>query len=115
MLFTAFKVLFSACVVAFVSWLSGKRPELAGFLVALPLLTLLVLPLSYIEYQNPDNAVRFAHSIMTAIPISLMFFVPFLFAHKIPGGFWTLYLSGIACLTAGYFLHRWLMDLFYSN
>ena len=110
--FTVFKIMFSGFMVAFVSWLAGKRPELAGFIVALPLITLLVLPLSYAEYQNPDNAVQFARGIMVGVPVSLLFFVPFLLAHKIPGSFWTLYFSGIACLVAGYFIHRWVMTLF---
>ena len=31
------KVLLAALVIAFASWLSGKKPELSGFIIALPL------------------------------------------------------------------------------
>ena len=67
MLLTLFKLGVSASMIAFASWLSGKKPELAGFIIALPLLTLLVLPFSYIEYQDPAASVRFAKSIFTAV------------------------------------------------
>ena len=111
MWFAAFKIFFSAGVIAFASWLSGKRPELAGFMIALPLVTLLVLPFSYAEYKDPAASVRFAQSIVAAIPISLLFFVPFLLAARLEWGFWGLYLSGLALLVAGYFLHKWIMGL----
>lgn len=88
MLFAAFKIAFSACVLAFASWLSGKRPEMAGFIVALPLVTLLVLPFSFAEYHDPAASIRFARSIFTAVPLSLLFFVPFLLADRLPFGFW---------------------------
>jgi len=111
MLFTAFKVAFSATMIAFASWLAGKKPELAGFIIALPLVTLLVLPLSYIEYQDPANSVRFAKSIFAAIPLTMLFFVPFLMAAKLDFGFWALYAAGIALLVAGYFIHQWILTL----
>ena len=117
MVFTAFKLIISAIIIAFSSWLAGKKPELAGFIVALPLVTLLVLPLSYAEYQNPENAAVFAKSIFLAIPLTLTFFIPFLAANKImplvpsAWGFWVLYGSGIACLAAAYFTHQYLSKI----
>lgn len=117
MLFTAFKILFSACIIAFSSWLAGKRPELAGFIIALPLMTLLVLPFNFAEYQDPENTVTFAKSILVAVPLSLTFFIPFLLADKIMAvapegfGFWAVYVSGLACLSGAYFLHQWITKL----
>ena len=117
MLFTAFKILFSACLIAFSSWLAGKRPELAGFIIALPLMTLLVLPFNFAEYQDPQNTVTFAKSILVAVPLSLTFFIPFLMAEKIMAiapegfGFWSVYGAGLACLTAAYFAHQWINKL----
>ena len=113
MWFALFKIGLSACVIAFASWLSGKRPELAGFIIALPLMTLLVLPFSYAEYQNAATSVTFAKSIMLAVPLSLSFFLPFLFADKIMAaipqefGFWALYGLGLVCLVGSYFIHQY--------
>ena len=112
MLFTAFKVFFSAGLIAFASWLSGKRPELAGFITALPIVTLLVLPFSHIEYSDPQTSIQFARSIFLAVPLSLSFFVPFLLADKLQLSFWGLYVSGLVLLSAAYFVHKSLMNLF---
>lgn len=106
----AFKIVVSASVIAFASWLSGKKPELAGFIIALPLVTLLVLPFSYAEYQDSEKAARFAQSIFVAVPLSLLFFVPFLLAQKLMWNFWALYGAGLILLMAGYFAHKFLMS-----
>lgn len=103
------KIAIAAGVITFSSWLSKTRPDLAGFIIALPLSTLLVLAFSYAEYHDPAASVRFAKSIFIAIPMSLLFFVPFLLADKLPFGFWGLYLSGIALIAVGYFLHGWIL------
>lgn len=105
------KIVISVSVIVFASWLSGKKPELAGFVIALPLASMLVLAFSYAEYQNAENSVRFAKSILAAIPLSLLFFVPFLLAQKLPLGFWGIYASGIALLIVGYFAHVFIMKM----
>ena len=111
MILTALKIVISASVIAFASWLSGKKPELAGFIIALPLATLLALPFSYAQYADPQASIRFAQSILAAVPLSLVFFLPFLLADKIPLGFWGLYGLGLALLVGAYFMHRWIMGM----
>ncbi len=106
----AFKIAFSATLIAFASWLAGKKPELAGFIIALPLTTLLVLPLSYLEFQEAEKAVTFAKSILVGVPVSLLFFVPFLLANKLAWNFWALYGAGLILLAAGYGVHRFVMN-----
>ena len=105
----AAKTLIAGLAIAFSSWLAGKRPELAGFIIALPLTTLLALAFAQVEHQDPENSVRFAKSIFTAIPISLLFFLPFLAATKLQWPFWGLYAGGLAMLAVGYFVHKWIM------
>lgn len=112
MFFPVLKIAISACVIAFASWLSQKRPDLAGFIIALPLSTMLVLLFSYGEYNDPVASIRFAKSIFLAIPMSLLFFVPFLLAHKLPFGFWGLYAAGFILLVIGYFGHTFIMKQF---
>ncbi len=109
MLWPAAKIILSACVIAFASWLSGKKPELAGFIIALPLMSLLALAFSYTEFKDAEASVRFAKSIVTAVPLSLLFFAPFLLAQRLQLGFWALYGSGVLLLVAGYFIHVWVM------
>lgn len=103
-----FNVALSAIVISFASWLSGRYPVAAGFVVALPLATMLVLPLSYAEHENAESTVLLAKSILIAIPVSLGFFLPFLFADRAGLSFWQTYALGCAMLPAGFFLHRFI-------
>lgn len=110
--FTVLKICTAALLISFVSWLSGKKINLAGFLTALPLTTLLALAFSQAEWGNSSQSVAFAKSIFLAVPVSLLFFVPFLFAEKWNLSFWTCYGLGILLLAIGYFLHSFLVARF---
>jgi hypothetical protein len=105
------KVFIAATVISFCSWLSDKRPELAGYIVALPIATLVALAFSQIEWGNTANTIRFAKSILVALPFSLLFFIPFLLADRFGLSFWSCYASGLALLLAGYFMHKLVMEL----
>jgi uncharacterized membrane protein YczE len=54
------KVLLAALVIAFASWLSGKKPELSGFIIALPIASIIAIAFSYLEHKNTENTVIFA-------------------------------------------------------
>lgn len=71
----ALRIATAACVITFGSWLSGKKPELAEFIVALPLASLLVLAFSYIEHRDAEASITFAKSILVGIPVSYLFFL----------------------------------------
>jgi hypothetical protein len=101
-----FNVLVSALAISFASWLSGRFPAAAGFIVALPLATMLVLPLSYREHGSAETSLLLAKSILLAIPVSLAFFVPFLLAGRLALSFWQAYALGCLALAVGFLLHR---------
>ena len=105
------KVLLAALVIAFASWLSGKKPELSGFIIALPIASIIVIAFSYLEHKNTENSVIFAKSILVGVPISYLFFVPFFFAKSLNMNFWLIYGSGLILLIIGYFLHRYITNL----
>ena len=105
MLSAVAKVIVSAITISFVSWLSGKKTSVAGFLTALPLTTLLALAFSRIEWQDSAQSVEYAKSIFLGVPLSLLFFVPFLLAEKFSLGFWSCYTSGIVLLGVGFVIH----------
>lgn len=104
------KTVLSALLISFVSTLSEKKVGLAGFLTALPLTTLLALAFSHIEFNNSAQSVEYAKSVFFAIPVSLLFFVPFLLATKLQLNFWTCYIFGISLLGVGYFIHKVLVS-----
>lgn len=99
--------LVSALVIGGAAWLSRRYPSGAGFLVALPLATMLVLPLAYLQHRDPGSAFQMARSILVAVPITVLFFVPFLMRDRF--SFWGAYALGCALLPVGYFLHRAIM------
>lgn len=96
--------LVSALLIATVAWISRKMPETAGFIVALPVATILVLPLAYLQHRDSGSAFELARSILVALPITVLFFVPFLFRERL--SFWGAYAIGCALLPLGYFAHR---------
>ena len=63
----ALKVLFAALVIAFASWLSGKKPELSGFIIALPIASIIAIAFSFLEHKNTENTVIFAKSILYSL------------------------------------------------
>lgn len=109
MVFTTLKIAIAALVIAFASWLSGKKPELAGFITALPLVSILAIAFSYIQYQDTETTAQYARSIIFAVPISWLFFLPFFFIEKWGLNFWISYGVGLGLLVIGYFLHQYIL------
>lgn len=105
------KVILAAITISFVSWLSGKKTGLAGFLTALPVTTLLALAFSHLEWKDQAQSVEYAKSVFVAIPVSLLFFVPFFFAQKFNLSFWMCYFGGVFLLGVGYFIHTYVTKL----
>jgi len=99
--------LVSALVIGVAAWLSRRYPVIAGFLVAVPLATMLVLPLAYLQHRDAGSAFQTARSILVALPFTLLFFIPFLMRDRF--SFWGAYAFGCALLPVGYFLHRAIM------
>lgn len=97
-----FQIVFSALILTFAAWLSKKNPEAAGFLIALPLATMIVLPFSYWTHGSSENSVRLAQQVLRAVPISLTFFLPFAAADRLNLGFWQAYGLGLLALVATY-------------
>jgi hypothetical protein len=87
--------LVSALMIGVAAWLSRRYPVNAGFLIALPLATMLVLPLAYLQHRDPDSTFQMARSILVALPIRF--------------SFWGAYALGCALLPLGYFVHRAIM------
>ena len=110
MLSFALKVLFSGLIIAFASWLSVKKPILAGFIIALPLMSLISIFFSYLEHKDMEKTITFSKSILVGVQASLTFFIPFFFAKSLGLSFFTTYLIGIIFLVCGFFTHKFIMN-----
>lgn len=109
MLFTVLKVGIAVSVITFASWLSGKKPELAGFITALPLVSILAIAFSFQQHQDFTATTHYARSIIVAVPVSWLFFAPFFVPEKWNPGFWASWGLGLLLLVGGYFIHQWVM------
>ena len=107
------KILFASALISFCSWLSGKKPELAGFIIALPIASIIAIIFSYYEHKNLENTIIFAKSILIAIPASYLFFLPFFWGDKLGVNFWVLIILGIILLIVGYFFHKLIINYFF--
>ncbi len=110
MIFFLTKIIFSSFLIAFASWLSIKKPVLAGFIIALPIVSMISIFFSYFEKKDFEKTMLFAKSIFVGVPLTLTFFIPFLFAKNLGLNFLLTYSLGIIFLIAGYFLHKIIMN-----
>lgn len=106
------KIISSAVIISFISWLSIKKPQLSGFLISVPIISIITIAFSFLEHQNKEQTIVFAKSIFVGVPISLLFFVPFFFHKYLMLSFWSLYLIGIIFLVIGYFGHKFFTQEF---
>ena len=111
----ATNTLLTALIIGGASTIARKNPVLAGFITALPLSSLMALSLAYAQSGDGTNTARYAMSIMTALPASMLFFVPFLFYDRLRGSFWLYLLAGVCLLGVGSLAHRAVMTRFFAG
>ena len=104
------KILFAGFIIALSSWLAGQYPKIAGFIIALPLASLIAVIFSYVEHNDPEKSITFAKSILVGVPISYLFFLPFFFAKSLGMNFWLIYSIGCALLIIGFFIHKYIVS-----
>ena len=103
--FVVLKILLSASIIAGISWYAGKNPSLAGFLIAFPIVSILAISFSYFQYRDMEKINQFASSIVVSIPLSLLFFVPFILNRWLKWSFFPIILLGFILLFVGYLIH----------
>ena len=103
----ALKALLAGLIIAFSSWLAGQNPKIAGFIIALPMASLIAIAFVYFEHNSVEKTVLYAKSILVAVPVSYLFFLPFFFAKQLNMNFWMIYGSGILLLALGFFIHKY--------
>jgi hypothetical protein len=102
-------ILFTSIILSVVLTISKTNAKLGGFILSLPLSTLIVLAMNRIQLGNAGNTFELAKSTFIAVPLTLVFFIPFLFADKFKLGFWSCYSLGFFFLILSYFAHQFLM------
>ncbi len=109
-----FNLILSSTILTTVLWISKSNPTLGGFIISLPIVTMISLALSKLQSQDSGNTFLLAKSIMIGVPASLLFFVPFLLADKFKLNFWSCYLIGFLLLGVSYMVHKWVVSSLFS-
>ncbi len=100
------KILISSIIIAFASWLSGQKSFLAGFIVSLPLISILTILFSYLQYRDMERINELTVSILVSVPLSLLFFVPFVLNRWIKMNFSVTFGLGVFLLFVAFLIHR---------
>ena len=103
------KILLASFVIAFASWLANRETGLAGFVTALPLVSLLSLVFFWFETRDMGKVNAFAVSIAAAVPVSLVFFIPFFLNRWLKMNFIFTLCLALAFLAAAYRIHHFLL------
>ena len=103
----ALKALLAGLIIAFSSWLADQNPRMAGFIIAIPMASLIAIAFVYFEHNSIEKTGLYAKSILVAVPVSYLFFLPFFFAKQFSMNFWMIYGSGILLLALGFFIHKY--------
>lgn len=100
----------TSSLLTLVLWIAKTNPILGGFIISLPLSTMIVLAFSKLQNQDVGNTFILAKSIMVGIPGTMLFFVPFLLADKLKLNFWMCYGLGFLLLGVSYMIHKWVVS-----
>ncbi len=100
------KVLISAVIIGVATEVAKRYPFWGAVIIALPLTSILAMSWLYVETHNNEQLTQFAQDIFVVVPVSLVFFLPFLVERKSGLGFIPNMLIGLALLAAAVWLLR---------
>lgn len=80
-----------------------RSPTLGAIIVALPMVSMLSMTWLYWDTQNTAKASEYAREIFFLVPVSLIFFVPFLFEPHTHWPYWLNFGIGFISLAMVFF------------
>jgi hypothetical protein len=103
------KLLVSALAIAVATEVAKRHAFWGALIVALPLTSILAMSWLYAETRDDALVTQFARDIFVLVPVSLVFFLPFLLERRTGLGFIANLLIGLALLAVAVgLLRRWL-------
>jgi hypothetical protein len=104
------KLLLSALVIALATEVAKRSPFWGALLIALPLTSILAISWLYAETRDNLLVTRFVRDIFVLVPVSLVFFLPFLLETKTRLGFLFNLSAGLLLLALAVFATRRLLS-----
>ena len=62
------------------------------------------------SYKDIENTILFTKSILVAVPVSYLFFLPFFFAKSFNMNFFLIYGTGLGFIVVGFFIHKYITN-----
>ena len=103
------KILISAVVIACATEVAKRQPFWGALIISLPLTSILAMSWLYAETRDNAQLTQFARDIFVLVPVSLVFFLPFLLEGKTQIGFLANMALGLALLATAVLLLRRIM------
>ena len=94
-----FKLLLSSAIIATSTEVAKRSPALGGMILALPLVSIISYAIMGIEGADATVMSSYAKSTLIFVPISLVFFLPFVIPFFQDWSFIAKFLVGLGALT----------------
>ena len=101
-MFIIVKTIATILIILGITEISGKFPKLAGFLASMPIISLLIVIFSHIQYGNNFDMIKFYKGMLVGLPTLIVFYSPFLFIKN----FYLCLLLGFVFLTIIFFTYK---------
>ena len=95
-------------IVMGVSALANRSPRLGGFLLTLPLVSIMAFIAAWAQNRDVAPISRLARETLVLVPLGLPFFVPLALANRLGLGFWPAFAAGLALASVTVGLWLWL-------
>ncbi|GDX97247.1 hypothetical protein LBMAG47_29120 [Planctomycetia bacterium] len=94
------RTLIAAIVIVAASEFGRRSPRLGGFILSLPLVSMLAMLMAWFRDHDIVALSRFARETLVFVVCGLPFFVPLAFAQQLGLGFWAAMVAGTALAAA---------------
>lgn len=94
------KILISSAVIATSTEVAKRNPALGGLILALPLVSIISFAFMGFQGSDPTTLTSYAKSTLIFVPISLVFFLPFVLPIFAEWTFIAKFISGLVYLIA---------------
>jgi hypothetical protein len=102
MLIYLVKIAMSVAAILASAEAAKRSPTLGAFIVALPLVSLLSMTWLYWDTKDAAKVSAYAREIFFLVPVSLLFFLPFLFEPRSHWPYWLNFACGFVSMGLGF-------------
>ncbi len=95
MTWTLIRGLIAAVVVIIVTELADRYPRMGGFVLSLPVVSLIAFVATWTKHHEISVISRLSRETVVLVLIGLPFFLPLAAAGRLGLGFWWAYISGL--------------------